>query len=160
MLQDLQRESNNTWAFTLWQVSCKHSARTGHGFPQIPYCLSMDMPSQISNSHVSNLTTHALNQIPRLPLCFILYIGYLICSICEDFEEGILFLIILSLWVRKPRPKGFKWFYQDHSFRKSQSQPSNRSTASFSLTHSRESIAPPWSPAGLCKCLCHCDALQ
>lgn len=54
-----------------------------------------------------------------------------------------------------------RWRLKDfHSFSKSQSEPSNRSTASLFLTHSWERIAPPLSPTQLCKYHCHHNALQ
>lgn len=60
----------------------------------------------------------------------------------------------------RSRLKDFKWLYHDRLFNKSQSQPSKRSTASFSLAHSWERIAPPLSPIPLCKYHCHHNALQ
>lgn len=62
--------------------------------------------------------------------------------------------------MRKSRVRELKWFYQDLSTSKSQSQPSNRSNTLFSLTHSGERPAPTLNPTGLCKSLYHHNAFQ
>ena len=87
-----------------------------------------------------------------------LYIQYLTWSLCKCPLRRAVFNHSSFI----DEEVEFEWLYQDHLSRESQTRPTNRSIASFSLTHSGERNAPPVMPTGLCinKYLYHHNAFQ